>query len=100
MDTLKEKLGRVKPTYQQEQAKQRTEEREKQHIKLLSKKFIKDRRARQKQKAEDSFSMLPTKINEIHLDGLAVTKDALVNNILSDLLKVGKLDSNMPASGK
>ena len=88
METLKEKLGGGKPTYQQEQAKQRTEEREKQQKKLVRKKFIREKKAKQKQQVEDTFSMLPTKIKEIHLDGLAITKDALVENILSDLLKV------------
>ena len=84
MDNLKGKLGGGKPTYQQEQAKQRTEDREREDKKLRRRKLIKDRKARQKKKFGETISKLPAKIKEVHLDGLTVTKDALVQNILSD----------------
>ena len=88
MENLKEKLGGGKPTYQQEQAKLRSEEREKEDKKLRRKKYIKDKKAKQKQAFNEKIAKLPTKIKEIHLDGITVTKDILVKNILSELLKV------------
>ena len=88
MDNLKERLFNTQPTYQQEQAKQRNEEREKEDKKLRKRKIVKDRNARQQQKFNETIAKLPVKIKEVHLDGLKVTKDAVVKNILSDILKV------------
>ena len=88
MDNLKERLFNTQPTYQQEQAKQRNEEREKEDKKLRKRKIVKDRKARQQQKFSETIAKLPVKIKEVHLDGLKVTKDAVVKNILSDILKV------------
>ena len=89
MNNLKEKFcGGAKSTYQEEQAKQRTLDRERADKKLRRRKSIKDRKARQKKIFEATISRLPAKVKEVHLDGLKVTKDALVRNILSDVLKV------------
>ena len=88
MDNLKERLFNTQPTYQQEQAKQRNEEREKEDKKLRKRKIVKDRKARQQQTFNETIAKLPVKIKEVHLDGLKATKDAVVKNILSDILKV------------
>ena len=95
MENLKEKLGGGKPTYQQEQAKLRSEEREKEDKKLRKKKYIRDRKTRQKQEFNEKIANLPTKIKEVHLDGITVTKDVLVKNILSDLLQVNYLKNSL-----
>ena len=88
MDNIKEKFGGGKPTYQQEQAKLRSEEREKEDKKLRRKKRIKDRRAGERQKFNETLAKLPVKVKEVHLEGITGTKDILVKNILSDVLKV------------
>ena len=88
MDNLKEKLSGGKTSYQQEQAKRRTEEREREDKKLRRLKLRKDRKVREREKFEETTSRLPAKIKEVHLEGLSVTKNVLVENILTDLLKV------------
>ena len=90
MENLKEKL-RAQPDYQQEQAKQRAEDRKKENRKLKRVKLRKARRERGRKKFDEAISQLPAKIGEVHLDGLNVTKDALVENILKEMLKVNFL---------
>ena len=43
----------------------------------------------------EKIANLPTKIKEVHLDGITVTKDVLVKNILSDLLQVNYLKNSL-----
>ena len=88
MENIKEKFGGGKPTYQQEQAKLRSEEREKEDKKLRRKKIIKERKTRQRQQFNETLAKLPVKVKEVHLEGITGTKDILVKNILSDVLKV------------
>ena len=88
MENIKEKFGGGKPTYQQEQAKLRSEEREKEDRKLRRKKIIKERKTRQRQQFNETLAKLPVKVKEVHLEGITGTKDILVKNILSDVLKV------------
>ena len=92
MENLKEKFGGQKPTYQEEKAKLRSEEREKEDKKLRRKKYIKDRRARQRQEFNDTIAKVPAKVKEVHLDGIIGTKDILVKNILSEVLKVQNIE--------
>ena len=87
-ESFKETMGGAKQSYQQEQAQLRSEEREKEDKKLRRKKYIKDKKQRQRQAFNETIAKIPAKVNEVHLDGIIGTKDVLVKNILSDLLKV------------
>ena len=86
MDNLKEKISDGNTSYQQEKAKQRAEDREKEAKKLRRRKLQKDKKARAKKNFEETISQLPARIKEVHLEGLIVTKNALVENILTGLL--------------
>ena len=75
-------------TYEQKLAKERAKEREKENRKLKRVKQRKSRRAAGRKKFEDAISKLPAKICEVHLEGLQVTKNVMVERILKDLIKV------------
>ena len=91
-----EEMGGATQSYQQEQAKLRSEEREKEDRKLRRKKYIKDKKERQRQAFNETIAKIPAKVNEVHLDGIIGTKDVLVKNILSDLLKVSYIYNCQP----
>ena len=92
------KMAGEKQSYQQEKAKLRSEEREKEDKKLRRKKYIKDKNARKRQAFNETIAKIPAKVNEVHLDGIIGTKDVLVKNILSDLLKVLYIYVRKPGS--
>ena len=95
-ESFKETMGGAKQSYQQEQAQLRSEEREKEDKKLRRKKYIKDKNARKRQAFNETIAKIPAKVNEVHLDGIIGTKDVLVKNILSDLLKVSYRYNRQP----